>query len=330
MSQRHISIQEREMIAQMHLGGSNQEAIATAIGKHQGTVSRELSRNSGTGGYRPVTADDKARQRRRAALRDRQVKMEQEEVVTAVKAGLRQYWSPEQIVGRLEQQDRRIISHQTIYAWIWRHKAQGGSWHKYLRQGHHKYRRHKRKSLDKRGKIPDRTFIDQRPGEVGQRARFGDWEGDTLIGGHHRGSVISHVERKSQYTVLAPLPVLDHRLLVGASRRAFARHEGSLTLPRKTMTLDNGIEFWSHKGLGAALGLDVYFALPHHPWERGVNEQVNGLIRQFLPKGMNLTGVETRRLVRIERLLNNRPRKTLGYQTPVEVLRQAPSYALRI
>jgi IS30 family transposase len=332
MSHKHLNVEDREVLAQMHLQGCTQQQMARALGKSQSTLSRELRRNAGQGGcYRPVQAQGQARQRRQQAMALRPRKMEQPELLACVQSGLETYWSPEQIAGRRRR--KRLcpsISHETIYQWIWLTKRQGQTWHTYLRQAHRKHKRRSRGRPDKRGKIPDRTFIDQRPAEVETRRRFGHWEGDTLVGKDHKGGVVTHVERKSRYLVMAPLPVRDHRELVKASQDAFARHDQVLPLPRKTETLDNGPEFWSHKELGLALGLDVYFAQPHHPWERGTNEQANGLIRQFLPKGTDLVHLPLEKVQRIEGLLNNRPRKTLAYRTPIEVLRKHRVYASRI
>ena len=332
MSRQHLNIEDREMIAQMWLQGATQQQMARCVGKSQSTISREMKRNGGQDGwYRPVQAHRQARQRRHQAMQSRPRKMEQPGLLAVVQSGLEQYWSPEQIVGRLERQTgRRPVSHQTIYHWIWQGKRQGKQWHLKLRQGHRKRKRRLRGTLDKRGKIPDRTFIDERPASVETRRRLGHWEGDTLVGMSHKGGVVTHVERKSQYLVMASLPVRDHRKVVEASVEAFARHDRQMRLPRKSETLDNGPEFWSHKELGQRLGLDIYFARPHHPWERGTNEQVNGLIRQFLPKGSDLTALSLSQIQRIESLLNNRPRKTLGYRTPIEVLRKHRAYASRI
>jgi IS30 family transposase len=312
--------------------GCTQGQIAQVIGKSQSAISRELARN-GTPHrrYRPVLAHRRAVVRRQEALALRTAKMDRPQLLKVVQEGLGKYWSPQQIAGRLaHEQAWPLISHETIYKWIAAKKAQGQNWHMFLRQAHRKYRRRSRGSPDGRGKIPGRTFIEHRPSAVDERRRFGDWEGDTLVGGKHRGAVVTHVERKSQYVVMASLPVRDHRELVKVSGQAFSRHELHRPLPRKTETLDNGLEFWSHQQLGQTLGLTVYFARPHHPWERGLNEQVNGLIRQFLPKGSDLTNVGQADIQRIEDLLNNRPRKTLGYRTPIEVLRKYRIYASRI
>lgn len=333
MSQRHLSIEDREVIAALVLGGYTQEQMGRAIGKSQSTISRELRRNivEGQQGYWPVGAHRLAVKRCCEALAGRPRKMDQVAVLEAVREGLGKFWSPEQIAGRLERiHGRRMISQETIYRWIACQKERGADWWRFLRQAHRKHRRRSRGQVDNRGKIPNRTFIDQRPAEVEARRRFGHWEGDTLVGKNHKGGVVTHVERKSQYLVMAHLPVRDHRRLVDASQEAFARHQQLRRLPRKTETVDNGHEFWSHERLGKVLGVEVYFARPHHPWERGLNEQINGLIRQFLPKGSDMVDLRQAEIERIEELLNNRPRKTLAYRTPIEVLRKHRVYAIRI
>jgi IS30 family transposase len=254
-------------------------------------------------------------------------------IAAYVRAGLEKTWSPDEIAGRMRVDYPRDpamrISYETIYQWIWAEKARGASWHTYLRQGHRKRKRRKRRAQDRRGKIPNRTFIDQRPPSVDARRYFGDWESDTLVGAGRKGAICTHVERRSQYLILANAGSRNWRKVVSKSRAAFRRHEAIIPVPRRTMTVDNGQEFWGHKALSKALAVSVYFAQPHHPWERGLNEQVNGLIRQFLPKGRDLRPVTLRELKRIEGLLNNRPRKKLGYRTPLEVLRRRRRYASR-
>jgi IS30 family transposase len=332
MSHAHLTVAQRELLALLHLLGYRQADIAQALGKHQATICRELRRNgTETGGYRSVLAQRRYQARRQAALQQRPRRMAQPEILAQVQAGLRKFWSPAQIVGRwAHQAGRAPVSTETIYQWIWTQRAHQPQWAGQLRQARRKNRPRKLKTLDRRGKIPHRVFIDARPAVVAGNTELGHWEADTLIGQQRRGAVITHVERKRLYLVLAPLPQRDHRQLVRASRQAFARHDRQHVLPRQTLTLDNGLEFWSHRQLGKGLGVAVYFAHPHHPWERGRNEQVNGLVRQFLPKGSDLRSVTTRQLQAIEALLNNRPRKTLGYRTPSEVLMLVPDYALRI
>ena len=335
MSHKHLSVEEREIIALMLACGYSQSEIAVAIDKHQSTVSRELRRNRSPGGsYRPVTAHRMARKRRQGANQGRGYKMDQPELLENVQKGLSWGWSPEQITQRLRLEYDDLpamrISHETIYAWIWKNKRQGGQWYLKLRQGQKKYKRRARGKPDGRKIIPNRVWIDDRPEEVGARGRLGDWEGDTIMGRGRRHAVLSLTERRSQYVVLGKMEKRNWRTLNSIAHRAFKRHDRTGQLPRETLTVDNGPEFWGHENLADKLNVDVYFARPNQPWQRGLNEQINGLIRQFLPKSTDMRNVTANQLRRIEKLLNNRPRKKLGYQTPLEVMRTRCDYAFRV
>jgi len=333
MSHRHLTVADRQWIAVLRAQGFTQQRIADSLGVGQSTICRELARNGTGGQYLPLEAQGLTRQRRRQALSQRSRKLQEGPLLEFVQAGLRSYWSPEQIAGRWRRQERprrkNRISAQSIYHWIWQAKASGQSWHQYLRHPRRRGRRRKGNPNDLRGKIPNRVPMDQRPAEVDRKQRIGDWEGDTLVGRDHKGAIATHVERISQYLVMAQATRRDWRLFNDASKQAFVRHDAVMPLPRQTMTVDNGQEFRGHEALGKELGLQVYFAPPHQPWQRGLNEQVNGLIRQFLPKRTDLQSVTQERIEEIERLLNHRPRKTLRYQTPLEVLRKH-LYASRI
>lgn len=335
MSHSHISVEAREIIALMYAGDHSQAEIAAAINKHQSTVSRELHRNRSLDGcYRPVAAHRRAQKRRCAANRSRGRKMDHPKLSHHVLTGLGWSWSPEQIAGRIRMEyddsPSMWISHETVYSWIWWNKRQGGGWHLKLRQGHKKHKRRARGKADGRKTIPNRTWIDERPGEVNDRSRLGDWEGDTLLGRGKKHAVVSLTERKSQYLVLGKMNERNWKTLNAMAHRSFKRHGKEGELPRKTLTIDNGREFWGHENLAARLGTKVYFARPYQPWQRGLNEQVNGLIRQFLPKSTDLRTITVKELKRIEEKLNNRPRKKLGYLTPLEVMRNQCNYAFRI
>jgi IS30 family transposase len=248
--------------------------------------------------------------------------MERPDLAAFVKEGLREYWSPEEIAGRWRKDHphrrRQWVSHQCLYDWIWRQKDQGQDWHRHLRRAYKK-RRKRQESPEKRGRIVGRVGIEERPAIVEKRTRLGDWESDRVEGSGSTASLASHVERKSRYTVLAKLSDGRAATFNEGTIRAFGRHGG---LPLRTTTADNGKEFAAHAELAARLGLDVYFARPYHAWERGTNENTNGLVRQFFPKGLDLRQVKPRQVAHVERLLNNRPRKCLGYRTPLEVLRR--------
>ena len=335
MSHDHISVEDREIIAFMFARDHSQAEIAAVISKHQSTISRELSRNrSSDGFYRPLAAHRRARKRRCEANQSRDRKMDHPNLSRHVLTGLGWCWSPEQIAGRLRMEyddtPSMWISHETMYSWVWRNKRQGGPWHLKLRQGHRKHRRRARGKADGRKTIPNRTWIDDRPEEVNDRSRLGDWEADTILGRGRKHAVVSLTERKSQYVVLGKMSERNWKALNAVAHRSFQRHDKAGELPRKTLTIDNGREFWGHEDLAARLGAEVYFARPYQPWQRGLNEQVNGLIRQFLPKSTDLRTVHVKELKRIEEKLNNRPRKKLGYLTPLEVMRNQCNYAFRV
>jgi IS30 family transposase len=292
--------------------------MAAAIGCHRGTVYREWRRNGQDGQYFPARAQATADARRRSSKAP--WKMDHPALAAYVQDKLSQYWSPQQIAGRLRRdfpdEPAMRISHQGLYDWIALQKAEGGAWHTFLRQARRR-RRKRYGTRENRGRIVGRVGIEERPPEVAAKVRAGDWESDTIVGTGSLACLATHVERVSQYTVLAHLPDGKAASLNAGTIRAFRRHGN---LPLLTTTADNGKEFAAHAQLTARLGLRVYFARPYHSWERGLNENTNGLIRQFFPKGLDLGQVRGQDLRRVERLLNTRPRKTLGYRTPLEML----------
>jgi IS30 family transposase len=243
--------------------------------------------------------------------------MEDSEIRRTVCSHLRAYWSPDQISGRLRSchghDNSQWISHQTIYSWINRQQAGGENWHRYLRLlGRTPGRRRKQA----REKPPS---IEGRPEVINRRRRYGDWEGDTLVGANHRGGIVSLVERKSGYTILSRVDRLGAKPVNQATCRRMRRLPKSL---RRSVTFDNGPEFQGHVELSARLGIDVYFAEPYCAWQRGTNENTNGLVRQFFPKGTDLARTPEQQINHVENLLNDRPRKRLGYRTPAEVFDQ--------
>ena len=216
------------------------------------------------------------------------------------------------------------ISHEQIYRWIYADSRARGVLHRYLRRGH-VHRRPRRRLSALRARFPDRVDIDQRPAIVGTRARFGDWEGDTVLGKDNSGVIATHAERKSGYLIAIKLPSRHAQPLADATIRAFKR------LPkqwRHTMTYDNGSEFADFVRISRSTGLSIYFARPHAPWQRGCNENLNGLLRQFYRKQVSLRSVMQSDLDKVVRLLNHRQRKRLGYLTPHEVLKQGHCVAV--
>jgi len=311
----HLTHKEREIVAQMHRDRRKQWEIAHRLNRHPSTISRELRRNGSSRGYWALAAQRKADTRR--SRRPRVCKLHRPETRDYVKERLRQRWSPDQIARRscrdFPRDRRRQLSHQTVYRWLRAEKAAGPNWHRYLRSA-----AWKRKDAGNRGRIPRSTSIAGRPAVVDRRCRYGDWEGDTLVGANRRGGAVSLVERKSGYLLLDRAEDLHATTVCGVAAELYRTMPPAL---RKTLTLDNGKEFAEHERLAAEAALKVYFADTYCAWQRGTNENTNGLIRQFFPKGTDLARIPKRRFTQVQQLLNDRPRKRLGYRTPCEVLR---------
>ena len=303
-----LTREQRYQIQAYRKAGFNQSETAHELEVHKSTISREISRNRGRRGYRPKQAQARRDLRRRESYRPRIGITEWERV----EALIRREWSPEQVRDRLADEGQRPISHEWIYQYLSRDKLAGGTLYRSLRCQRQRRKRYGRP--ERRGQLRNRVSIEERPAIVERRSRIGDWEGDTLIGRHHRGVLVSLVERKSGYTVIAALP----RRTAQAFREATVR----LLRPLKvhTLTLDNGTEGAQHERIARSLSARVYFAHPYASWERGTNENTNGLIRQYFPKRRNLTTVTQKELDHAMHRLNHRPRKRLGFKTPYEIL----------
>lgn len=320
MPEHHLTFSEREVISQMHYSGASPSQIGRALGRHRGTISREIARNRvpGEDRYYAHQANWLA-ELRRSKSKEKFVQHSRA-VWSYVKTKLKEGWSPEQITGRMKDDfpdDAGLrISHETIYAWIREDKRNGGVLWKCLRQSHRK-RRKRYGSGNHRGRIKDRVGIEKRPKVAAKRSRLGDWESDTMEGKGKSGYLVTHVDRKSRYVVAARIDDKRADSFNGGTRRAFRWVPRSLC---HTMTVDNGKEFANFKGLEELLGVAVFFADPYSPWQRGSCENTNGLLREFFPKTMDLTTVSHQRVAAVVDKLNNRPRKCLGYRTPHEVL----------
>ena len=315
----HLTLDERERLSQMHHAGASNIEIGAALGRHRTSIGRELRRNAGDFDeeYSPLAAQQRASSRRAARPLER--KIDRPEVVNEVRHGLAQCWSPDQIAGRLRREHaddlRRQVSHQTIYAWIDKQPREDRQrFRSFLRRGGKR-----RPRDDRRGKLVGTVGIEGRPKVVDARRRYGDWEGDTVVGAQHSGAIVTLVERKSGYLMTAK--TCDRQ-----ARRVAAKVASRLcALPaalRRTMTFDNGKEFAEHERMADGLGLRVYFAEPYCSWQRGANENANGLLRQFLPKGTDFRQVSWQELARYTHQLNDRPRKRLDYRTPAEIFGQ--------
>jgi len=323
---RRLSGGEREEISRMLAAGAMQAAIARRLGRHPGTVSREIGRGGGKDGYRALPAGRMA-SAAAASRRGGKSRLSSEgHLRECVCRGLRKRWSPREIVRRLRMEyphdkDMRI-SHEAIYRHIY--VLPRGSLKKELiaaLRHEHKYRRKqggkKGKPEEMRGKIADMLSIEERPKEVEDRTVPGHWEGDLIMGRYKRTAMGTLVERTTRYTLLVPLRAGKDAASV---RRAYAR--ALRTVPaelRKTLTYDQGKEMSQHKRFTVDTGIQVYFAHPGSPWERGTNENTNGLIRQYFPKGTEFDKVPTREIRRVQRQLNDRPRAALGFYKPDEV-----------
>jgi len=310
----HLTLEEREIIARMHWDGKMQTQIADRLCRDKSTISRELRRNRSRNGYWAGPANRKAERRR--SERPWVGKMQRPKVRRYVADRLRRRWSPDQIAGRsrrdFPRDQRRWISPPTIYAWIVVEEAAGKHWRRYLRR-----LGRKRPEWEKRGRIRAGTSIAGRPAVVDRRSRFGDWEGDTIVGANRRGGAVTLVERKSGYLLLGKVPTLQAATVRQAAAELYRTTPAKL---RKTLTLDNGKEFAEHERLTEEAAMKIYFAKPYCAWQRGTNENTNGLVRQFFPKGTDLADIHDRRFTKVQHLLNDRPRKRLGYRTPNEVL----------
>lgn len=319
MNYTQLTREQRYQIDALMKAGHNQSQIAANLACHKSTISRELRRNRGQMGYRPNQAAALARSRQRQAA-GRRIAAATWQLVEQL---LRQQWSPEQITGRLKLERQPTVSHERIYLYVYADKRRGGTLHRHLRS--QKKQRKRYGGYLRRGQIPNRTSIEQRPQIVASKRRYGDWEADTIVGGRHKGGILSAVERKSKLTRL-------HLLATKAA--AEMKHNtiellAPLAARVHTITVDNGKEFCEHELIASGLQARIYFAHPYASWERGLNENTNGLVRQYFPKKFEFAGITDQDLQQVEDLLNNRPRKTLGYRTPNEVFFKQPSVALR-
>jgi IS30 family transposase len=309
MSYRQLTREQRYQIYALLKAGHKQSQIALIIACHKSTISRELRRNVGYKGYRPLQAQQLARNRRRRSHGPRI----SEQTWLLVELLLRQQWSPEQIAGRLKLEQRPTVSHERIYLYIYADKRRGGRLYQHLRS--QKKQRKRYGGHARRAQIPNRISIEQRPAIVACKGRLGDWEADTIIGARHQGAILSCTERKSKLTLL--------RKLKSKEAQEVKRNCIELLAPCAdlvhTITVDNGKEFSDHRDIARLLQTEIYFAHPYASWERGLNENTNGLIRQYFPKKYDFGQVSQEDVQRVAARLNNRPRKTLGYRTPNEV-----------
>lgn len=312
MNYNHLSLTERHYIEIETKYGTSHKTIAKNLNRSQPTISREIQRNTGLKGYRHQQADSLAKERH--MTKEKVVKLTPE-ILLLIDELIKDKWSPEQVAGRLKKDKVISLHHESIYKYILKNKESGGCLYLNLRHQNKTYRkRYGHAHPRNRTGIPNRIDIDERPKVVDNRKRVGDWEFDTIIGKNHKGAIVTMDERKSKLRLAAPLSGKKAKLVNDAMIQ--------LLMPLKkyvlTATFDNGKEFAYHENFSKNIGCDTYFAKPYHSWERGQNENANGLLRQYFPKNMELNMVSESEVNYAVDKLNSRPRKILGYQTPYE------------
>ena len=319
MSYQQLTQQQRYQIYSGQGAGWPQTRIAREIGAHPSTVSRELKRNRGQRGYRAQQAQQMAQTRRQEKQKERLTAADWLTMITLIE----DEWSPEQISGSLKASAQLRVSHEWIYQYIYADKAAGGKLHLHLRC--QKLRRKRYGKNDHRGQLPNRRSIDERPAIVAEKTRLGDWEADTIIGKNHQQAIVSLVERRSKFCLLAKVTANTAAAVAAAICRLLQRHRAKV----HTITSDNGREFAAHESIAKTLEADFYFAHPYCSWERGLNENTNGLVRQYCPKGSDFSNITDADLEFVMDRLNNRPRKTLGFKNPSQIFLYQQQIALK-
>ena len=308
MSYTQLTERQRYQMSTLLNSGFSKTYIAKQLNVYPSTMTREIKRNSGLRGYRPKQANEQALARRHGSRKNQRFT---DELQAIIRKYLEQKWSPEQITGYLKSTGGNWVSHERIYQFIKDDQLSGGTLYKHLR--HSSKKRKKRYGApDRRGEIKNRVSIDKRPKIVEKRERLGDWELDTMIGKSHKGALVTIVDRCSLKTLIKKVPSKHAPIVTAACIEKLAPYAAIST----TATVDNGKEFAGHQEIAKALGIDVYFAHPYSSWERGTNENTNGLIRQYIPKGSSFDKYDDEYIAFVEDQLNNRPRKCLDYLTP--------------
>lgn len=307
---KHITSEERHTIAYLIRQKKSAAFIARELGRATSTITREIKRNSDlrNGEYRPELANKKADSRK--SSKRKRCSMTPE-MIAYVEAELAKLNSPEQIAGDAKRLGLECVSHECIYQHIWRDKKSGGKLFENLRNRHKRYRK-RGAAKDNRGIIKDRTPMSERPSVVDRRERLGDLEVDLMIGKGHQGALLTINDRASGLLILERLHGKTADEVTAAIIARLKSYKGQL----HTITSDNGKEFAGHQEIATELNIDFYFARPYHSWERGSNENLNGLIRQYIPKTSNINELEEGYIEKVETALNNRPRKRHGYLSP--------------
>jgi len=310
MQYKQLTLEQRYQIKALLTAGYSIEHVANIIKVHRTTVYRELARNKYAKRYDPTIASQKAFIRRHYSKKKKRLTPE---MSAFIRDKIKTYWSPEQIYGYCKKHGIDMVCHESIYKYIENNKAIGGSLYKYLRQG--KKRKRKYGSLKRAQNIKNRVSIENRPKVVDTRIRIGDWEADLVIGKNHKGALLTLVDRCSRYTLAKLLP----NKTAAITKKAILELLEPLKDFSYTITFDNGSEFAFHEKIANTLNIKAFFAHPYSSWERGTNENTNGLIRQFIPKKSSFDGLTDGYVKKIVKNINLRPRKVLGFSSSAEV-----------
>jgi transposase, IS30 family len=309
MKKSHLTLDQRYTIQHQKEAGNTPAAIATQIGKHRSVVCRELKRNENSmGRYKAQQAAQICEVRKERLKRPRKLSIEMEKEIR--KSLTEEQWSPEQIKGRSQKDGRPMVSHERIYQLIRKDKQEGGDLYKHTR---HRLKHRKRPVGGSQNGIKDKVSIDHRPAIVNEKTRFGDWEIDTIIGEENKGAIVTIVERQTGFVFMKKLPE-------GRGAKGLAAVVIDLLLPYKhvvhSITSDNGTEFAEHKLITKKIGAAFFFAHPYSSWERGLNENTNKLIRQYIPKKQTFNAYNEQIIKDIQHKINRRPRKKLQFNNP--------------
>lgn len=312
-SYKQLTYEQRCQIEALKRSGMSQQRMADLVGVSQSSISRELFRNRGGRGYRHKQAQRKAEERRCATHKPHKMTSE---LIDRIEDYLYQDWSPEQISGWLLSTESLKISHESIYRHVWDNKEAGGNLYTHLRRRCRKYQRRGSNGKTSRGQIRNRVSIEERPLSVEDKNDVGHWEIDTVIGKGHRGALVTIVERVSLFTVSARVNNKSAEEVTAATIALLTPYKAVV----RTITADNGKEFAQHEKIAKRLKCDFYFAHPYCSWERGLNEHTNGLLRQDFPKSTDFKTISATEVKRVITKLNNRPRKTLAFRTPADLM----------
>lgn len=309
----HLTQEQRYTIEILHKENYSQTAIAERIGRNKSVICRELQRNCDkrNGSYRASLAQHKCEKRHSEKNKNSTFSNDIKEFVTK---WIKDDYSPEQILGKAKLEGFDCVSIERIYQFIWEEKKHGGTLYKHLRTQGKRYRK-RGASKDKRGQIVARVGIEKRPIEVDKKERLGDFEIDLVIGKNHKGALLTANDRATNITKIKKISSKDAQIVKQAVIELLYEFKPIL----HTVTSDNGKEFAQHQVIAEELNIEYYFARPYHSWERGANENMNGLIRQYFPKGMSFENITNEQVQYVENKLNNRPRKRFGFKTPNQV-----------